>query len=304
MRVRLERPADFAFRRTVMSHGWWTLPPFSLGERGSRLETAMALPGGGAVPLSVAESRGVLTLQSAGRPEAALRRELVAAAGRMLNLDLDLAGFYRATAADPRLGGLRSLGAGRMLRCPTVFEDLVKLVLTTNCSWAHTTQMVTALVQGFGESTPDGRRAFPGPETIAEIGERGLRRRVRAGYRSPLLARLARLVADGQVRPDEWEAEAVDDPRGLHKRLLELPGVGPYVADNVVRLFGRPAGLGLDSWLRAKYAEIYHEGRRVTDRTIGRRYARFGPWAGLALWCDMTDDWFDGDEPSAERSSW
>jgi len=304
VRVRLDCPADFAFRRTVLSHGWWTLPPFSAGERGLLLDTTVALPGGGAACLTVCESDGIVTVRSPGSPSAAVRRHLAAAAGRMLNLDLDLDEFYRTTAGDPRLSRLRAVGAGRMLRCPTVFEDLVKLVLTTNCSWAFTTQMVTALVDGFGDETPDGRRTFPRPETIAGIGERGLRGKVRAGYRSPLLVRLARMVADGEVRPEEWGREAAEDPLALRKRLLELPGVGPYVAENVVRLFGRPAGLGLDSWLRAKYAEVYHDGRRVTDRTIGRRYARFGVWAGLALWCDMTEDWFCGDEPSAERTSW
>ena len=54
----------------------------------------------------------------------------------------------------------------------------------------------------------------------------------------------------------------------------------------------------LDSWLRSKYARVYHGGRKISDRTIARRYTRFDRWAGLALWCDMTRDWFDGDEPT------
>ena len=64
---------------------------------------------------------------------------------------------------------------------------------------------------------------------------------------------------------------------------------------------GRPCGLGLDSWLRAKYGRVYHGGRRVSDRTIARRYARHGPWAGLTLWCDLTRDWFQSDSPTAGR---
>ena len=108
---------------------------------------------------------------------------------------------------------------------------------------------------------------------------------------------LMRLVADGEVDPEAWGHD--DRPAGeLRREMLELPGVGPYVAENLLKLLGRPDGLALDSWMRAKYARLYHEGRKVRDRTIARRYRAFGPWAGLAVWCDLTRDWFEGDEPS------
>ena len=48
-----------------------------------------------------------------------------------------------------------------MLRSPTVFEDLVKMICTTNCSWALTEKMVTGLVENLGRETNDGRRSFP-----------------------------------------------------------------------------------------------------------------------------------------------
>ncbi len=48
-----------------------------------------------------------------------------------------------------------------MLRSPTVFEDLVKMICTTNCSWALTVKMVTGLVENLGRETDDGRRSFP-----------------------------------------------------------------------------------------------------------------------------------------------
>ena len=104
---------------------------------------------------------------------------------------------------------------------------------------------------------------------------------------------LARRVAEGAVDPESWAREEAD-PDAVRQEILSLPGAGPYVADSLLRLLGRPSGLGLDSWLRSKYARVYHGGRRVTDRTIARRYARWGGWGGLALWCDMTRDWVDG----------
>jgi 3-methyladenine DNA glycosylase/8-oxoguanine DNA glycosylase len=79
-----------------------------------------------------------------------------------------------------------------------------------------------------------------------------------------------------------------------------LPGVGPYVAENLLKFLGRPVGLALDSWMRAKYSRIHHGGRPVTDRTIARRHAKLGDWAGLALWLELTGDWWmDGDPTDA-----
>src|SRR5207245_2481087 len=100
-------------------------------------------------------------------------------------------------------------GAGRMLRSPTVFEDLVKTICTTNCSWGLTKNMVTNLVQKLGsksEPPPSGggtdaasvapsfyanKHAFPTPEAMASVGTEFYRDEIRAGYRSPYFVELA-----------------------------------------------------------------------------------------------------------------
>jgi N-glycosylase/DNA lyase len=285
-------PAGFDFRRTVFSHGWISLAPFRLLDGDAALATTVTLPAAGALPFRVQADVGGVGLEAPGRLAARERRFVIASARRVLNLDLDLEPFYCRVRERPEMAWIADTGAGRLLRCPTLFEDLIKLVLTTNCSWSLTQRMVGNLIDLYGETAQDGSKAFPRPEAIAGAGTRALRERVRTGYRAPLLARLARLVADGRVEPDSWERDA-RGPEELRREMLELPGVGPYVAENLLRMLGRPAGLALDSWIRTKYARIHHRGTRVTDRTIARRYARLGPWGGLALWCEMTRDWLE-----------
>jgi N-glycosylase/DNA lyase len=293
VRFVLDVPARFSYERTVHGHGWASLPPFLYDLPARVLETTVALPRGGAARIRISkQDRGVL-VESGCRSRAFVRR----AVRRMLNLDTDLSGFYVEARRHGEFAWIARRGAGRLLRCPTLFEDLVKLILTTNCNWSFTTKMTRALVECYGEAAPDGSRAFPTAAALARVGERELRDRVRAGYRAPSLARLAVMVARGEVDPDAWERDE-RDPAELRRELLALPGVGPYVAENMLRFLGRPDGLGLDSWLRGEYARIHHGGRAVTDRTIARRYARFGRWAGLALFCEMTRDWFDGEEPA------
>ena len=76
----------------------------------------------------------------------------------------------------------------------------------------------------------------------------------------------------------------------LAKLLLDLPGVGPYAAAHIMMLIGRHSRLILDSWTRPTYARL-NGGRKAGDRTIERRFRRYGPYAGLAFWLYLTRDW-------------
>jgi 3-methyladenine DNA glycosylase/8-oxoguanine DNA glycosylase len=289
MRVRLETPRDFSFRRTVRSHGWCDLAPFSAEADGSSLATVVALAGGGARRIALRED-GDVVLESPGPANARTRRALIAAARRILSLDVGLVAFHDAVRRDARFRWIADTRSGRLLRAPSAWEDVVKLVLTTNCSWAFTKRMTTVLVERYGQETSDGLRSFPTPERMARVPEAEFRRVVRAGYRAPYLVALSRAVAAGDANPASWDF----DPREaavIRKDIVKLPGVGPYVAENLLKFLGKPDGLALDSAIRAGYFERYHAGRRVTDRTIARSVARLGRWAGLALWFDLWREW-------------
>jgi N-glycosylase/DNA lyase len=289
MRARLETPRDFSFRRTVRSHGWCDLAPFSASADGSLLATVVALPEGGARRLTLREDGGVV-LESPGPADAPTRRALIAAARRVLSLDVGMEAFHHAVRRDPRFRWIADTRSGRLLRGPTAWEDVVKLVLTTNCSWAFTKKMTTVLVERYGQRSPDGARSFPTPERLSRVREAEFRTVVRSGYRSPYLAALSRSVAAGDADPAGWDVDR-REPAVLRKDIVKLPGVGPYVAENLLKFLGKPDGLALDSAIRAGYFERYHGGRRVTDRTIARSVARLGQWAGLALWFDLWREW-------------
>src|SRR5213075_497888 len=88
-------------------------------------------------------------------PSASAEAAILQGVRGVLRLDQDLSGFYARAAADPALEWAIA-GAGRMLRSPTVFEDVVKTICTTNCSWSLTTKMVNALVTELGEPAVGG----------------------------------------------------------------------------------------------------------------------------------------------------
>ncbi len=212
----------------------------------------------------------------------------------MFRLDDDLRKFYEAIATDTDFAWVAEEGAGRLLRSPTVFEDLVKMICTTNCSWALTKKMVSGLVNELGRKSADGRKSFPSAAAMAEKPELFFRDQIRSGYRAPYFAELAQRVASGSLNVEAWIA--TDLPfNDLIKEMKGVKGVGNYAAENLLKLIGRYDGLALDSWTRAQFASLRNHGRVASDKKISRFYARFNSWRGLVLWCDMTRDWLPGE---------
>jgi 3-methyladenine DNA glycosylase/8-oxoguanine DNA glycosylase len=283
-------PVDLT--RTLASHGVATLPPQLVEPAAGTLETTLALPDGHARTIRIRPGRaGQAAVEVLGdAPPAGADGHLLATARRLLNLDQDLSRFYAKAAADPALAWVAS-GAGRMLRSPTVFEDVVKTICTTNCSWSATIRMVTRIVADLGDPAPDGRRAFPAPSAMAGAGEAFYRDQARAGYRGGYLLRLASDVADGRLDLERLRDPGLPDPE-VWQRLLALPGVGPYAAAHVMLTsLGRYRQLIFDSWTRPTYAKL--NGRKASDRGIERRFRKFGDYAGLAFWLYLTRDWVD-----------
>ena len=289
-------PVDFA--RTILSHGVADLPPNSIAHDGSSLETVLPARGR-AWSLRLAPARAgharLSAPDGAPTPPAAARPALEAQVRHMLRLDEDLSPFYLAAAEDPTLAWTVA-GAGRMLQSPTVFEDLVKTICTTNCAWSGTIRMVSALVGHLGAVAAGGRpagaperRAFPTPEAMAEAEESFYRDVARAGYRGPYLRTIATDVAQGRL-----DLEALHDPalgdQHVAEQLLALPGVGPYAMAHMMMLLGRYERLILDSWTRPTYRRL--SGRpRLTDKGIERAFRRYREFAGLAFWLTLTEDW-------------
>ena len=305
MRLELElvgaggEPIDL--RRTINSHGLVDLPPMRLLDGGRALEVTLPVDGSRPRTVTISEAGPrTAAIEVAGRPPAARTAERIRAlVDYVLRLDEDLSGFYARAAADPELAWV-ARGAGRLVRSPTVFDEVVKTICTTNTAWSATVRMVGALVAHLGEpaagAPPDGPygRAFPTPAAMAEADLAFYRDVVRAGYRGAYLRSLAEQVASGALDLEALgratPAELPDEE--LAARLLALPGVGPYAAAHVMMMLGRYSPLILDSWTRPTYARLTG-GRPKSDATIRRRFRRYGPYAGLAFWLFLTRSWVD-----------
>jgi len=295
MEITISGPDNFNFKRTALSHGWYDLPPFHLDNETWTLTRVIDLHPNRPVTATIRGDRTSIRVSVARKLGKRASAKVIRDARHMFRLDDDMTSFYESVRHHPEFRWIAESGAGRLLRAPTVFEDLVKTLCTTNCSWALTSKMVAALVGALGAKTEDGRGSFPTPESMASVDETFYREEVRAGYRAPYLKELAERVASGTLDVESWLESDLPTP-ALNREIRGVKGVGQYSAENLLRLVGRYDGLALDSWVRAEFAKKHNGGRKASDKKIARSYKRFGEWSGLAFWCDMTRNWISGDE--------
>lgn len=291
-------PARFDFFATVYSHGWCMLAPnradqeartlertWAAGSGSSRIRLSQPSGRGGAVRMEVVGGRGI---RAGLEPETWDRIEREAR--HMLRLDEELAPFHaRCRDAGPPFDEAARRGFGRLLRSPTLFEDVVKVLATTNTAWSGTIAMARNLVEIGGR---DG--CFPGPAAVAALGADRLRDEGRWGYRAAYLAGLAEAVAGGDLDLgawSSWEGPTED----LETEIRRVPGLGPYAAAQVLTLIGRYDRIGVDTVFRSFVRRAHFPRARepVPDRRLLKVYEPWGEWRMLAYWWEV---WLDYEE--------
>jgi 3-methyladenine DNA glycosylase/8-oxoguanine DNA glycosylase len=300
IRLRGPRGEPVDLWRTLVSHGFHDLSPARIDEAARSLTVTLRVPRGRPRRVTIRPGRrGHARADVLGsEPSTMARKSIAAAVARMLHLDQDLSAFYAVAKDDPALAWAAT-GAGRMLRSPTVWEDVVKTLCTTNCSWGLTVTMVNALVSNLGEAAVGERdpltNAFPTPHVMAEQDERFYRDVVRSGYRAPRFIELATLEATGAIDLESLGSSSRQEipDEEVERELLGLPGIGPYGAAHIMMTLGRNSKLILDSWTRPKYRRSSGARRQPSDAQITRRFARYGAEAGLAFWLFVTQDWVE-----------
>lgn len=264
-------PDDFSFSETTSAHGWRRLLPFVWHEPTATLERVEEMGDGAVVTLRLQDADGGVSVKVDGNADT---NEMACRVRRMLQLDVPLDEFHAYCVRVPALQKIAVCRQGRMLRCPTLFEDTVRVIATTNTTWAQTIGMVARLVENFGA---DGR-AFPGPERIAAVPFDEFAVKARFGYRAPAIYELATKIASGELDLEAWQEAGL--PAGeLKRRLLSLRGIGPYAAACLMLYLGKPEQVNADSWARTLVGKEL--GRAVSDKEVHDFFEPYGAWRGL-----------------------
>ncbi|MBI2427466.1 MAG: DNA-3-methyladenine glycosylase 2 family protein [Ignavibacteriales bacterium] len=288
----LTSPKNFKFRSLLYSHGWSDLEPFKVRDDDKELRTAVSVSPTKHALVMISErgSKIRLTVDSKA-PLNKCEQEIVKkSVGSMFRFNDSLDEFYSLCRKEKHLQWIPKIDGGRMLRSATVFEDIVKMICTTNCSWSLTKIIVNHLTTKLGTHISDGVYSFPSPKTIASQTERWMRKETSSGYRAPYLLEFAERVATKKLSIEHLRTEKMTTDE-LYNYLRSIKGVGHYAAGNLLKLLGHYDYLSVDSWIRAKFSEIHKNGRKVSDATIEKHYTHYGKWRGLVCWMDMTKEW-------------
>ena len=293
--TRLTQPVSlpFDFQAAATSHGWAALSPFRWEAEAGALQRTQQLTGGTVVELRLQPhgSTPAITIdvESIVPLTPAEETEVHRAVQRMLRLDEDFGDLYRLQTKLAHHPLDISPGGGRLLRCPTLFEDMVYTLCTTNIAWSGTKRMVKLLTEKLGRPYPgsETQRAFPDAAAIAAAGPDVLRRETGLGYRSAYVWQLAGDVAEGKLNLAEFEQpeRPTDD---LYKAVRRLKGFGDYATSTVLMLLGRYDRLAIDSALRTFVTRKYFNGQPPPkEADIRAIYEPWGKWRYLAYWFDV-----------------
>ena len=284
MPIILTPPASFSLPAVVRSHGWIQMSPFSETPNHG-LSYIIRLSTGKVLLFNVHSLDSSLRVDSTELLTDAEQTELSRHITWMLDLDQDFTEFYALARQEPKLAKMVEGNAGRVLRSPSLFEDVVRTLLTTNTLWRHTLRMCRELTTRYGdpmEYEPE-MHAFPTPERLSRVDEPTLREECRMGYRAPYVAELSQRVTSGELDLEDFKTSSLSTPE-LRKELMTIKGVGGYAAANLLMLLGRYDFVPVDSWALKTVSDEFFGGEKISPRQVLSTFERWGKWQGLVYW--------------------
>jgi N-glycosylase/DNA lyase len=216
---------------------------------------------------------------------AGLARTVTDHVANVLRLRDDLNAFYQAF--DPAKGDIVSktfpqLIGLRLMRGNNPFESLISSISTQHNSIVLWTKSVKLIRDTFGPPVrlSDGStiHLFPKPDTLASVREHDLET-TGLTYRTKYIIEAARRVRDGELNLEELQGDSYETAK---TKLMDLPGIGPKVADCFLLYgLGKTEAAPVDIWIHRIVRKLYFHGSNVSTEKVAKFLReRYGPWAG------------------------
>jgi len=205
----------------------------------------------------------------------------------VLGLKDDLVLFYRRFVEEDEVLSLTftRLRGLRLMRGTDLFQALTCSLLSQNNSVRLWNRSARLMMKYYGRVVrfSDGSQEFlfPRARALARLNPRELRSKTSMGYRANPIVNVSRMVVDGDLDLIDLAGRQYEDALDL---LLELPGVGPKVADCFLLYgAGQLEAAPVDVWIHRIVSKLYFRGEKVSRlRTARFLRERFREWAGYA----------------------
>ena len=295
-KLTLKSTQPFDFSSTIESHGWVELLPNVYYSQDSSFFRIEQLPSGKVVGLAVSAGKRVadgsvaIEVHHKGKLARADTECIQERVSHMLRLDEDFGTFYALCEKKGRPWSNMANGKGRLLCSPGMFEEIVKVICTTNIQWGGTKRMVKEIVAAFGSPFPldPEMKAFPSPEAIAAVPFEEFENKVRLGYRTAYVHALAVEMANDPSPIHALQDQSMDTGE-IRKRLLAIKGIGSYAAASLLMLLGRYEYIPVDTVFRQLMSDKYFKEGEFELAEALALYDDWGEWKYLAYWFDLLD---------------
>lgn len=163
------------------------------------------------------------------------------------------------------------------------FECLISFIISQNNRIPMIKKVISNISERFGKRIGEfnGKEyyAFPAPIELAAADEAKLME-CKTGFRAKYIMDAVEKVLNGQLDLDDDNI----DTDSLRKKLMEVKGVGPKVADCTMMFsFGRCETFPTDVWVKRIMSELYFNGDEVGIKEIHKKADEcFGEYAGYA----------------------
>lgn len=199
--------------------------------------------------------------------------------GKYLDLDTDYKALFKDTADDNLKFAMKKYPGLKVLK-QDPYETVISFIISANNNIGRIKGIIERICAKYGDKTEDSAGeffAFPTAERLSHAAEEELRE-LGCGYRAPYIAETAKAIANGF----DLESLKNTDYLSAKKRLLELKGVGPKVADCILLFsLNHYNAFPKDVWVKRVLDELY--GIKGSDKDV-QLFAekRFGKYAGIA----------------------
>lgn len=175
-------------------------------------------------------------------------------------------------------------GNGIRLLNQEVFETLISFIISANNQIPRIEKAVRMISERYGDYIGDYRGrsyySFPSPEKLAMAKAEDLREFAKVGFRDKRIVESSKIIADGFLN---FENDSKLPNSELREKLMELPGIGPKVADCILLFaYHRRDVFPVDVWTK-RVMENLLIGKEVSKKEVSK-YANefFDSYAGYA----------------------
>lgn len=198
---------------------------------------------------------------------------------RFLRVQDDYAAIQKAIKIDDLMRIIVETTDGLHLLLQDLFECTISFFLSQCSNIPRITQNLMNLAQLYGTLVEfEGHKfyTFPSREELMRVTEQELRE-LKFGYR-------AKYIANFIHHYPEFFDHPPSDSQELNKRLKNIEGIGPKVADCIqLFAFGDISVFPVDTWMEKFILKYYSNGQKMNIRQIRiKGQELFGKYAGYA----------------------